>query len=668
MPRPKSFISSLLAFFFLLTLVLSHSWVEQLNVIAPNGTMIDPPGFPRGNAPRGAGFSDTQIVNLVNKGPDVVPTDMMCRPSQQNYEANPRSPRLQAAAGQAVALRYQENGHVTLPQNNPGKPDNRGTVFVYGTSNPQPSDTLMGVHRQWTADGKGGDGRGRLIATANYDDGQCYQVNGQQISQQRQQQFKHSIAAPQGADLWCQNDIMLPADLPAGKPFTLYWVWDWPTMPGTPGLPQGKQEIYSTCMDIDIVPNSNNAQGTLNAKSYNIVPQDIGNAAVASQLQQLGNANAVLNPAAIPFKGQPSSSVNDGGSGAPPPPPQSQGPSNGGQNGGPSQGDAGQATRPPDNGSRPPFAAAPGVFAGTPEFGTGSGTSISPNGGSGTKSGIQDNQQPPAGPAPTVGPIGRPGNVVTVSEWVTETVYKTKYGRNDSESTTSPSVAPASAPVSLPTVSSSTSGGMASVTTTRSTSPKAVITAGDVTYQTASVVTAFLETLMPPFRNISSTMPAVSSGISSTGAVKVVPLSGIAPAPNVSPNSTLPQVKPIQRRAQSSATYQVVAVTDPPAALGGSSTTTPPRTTRTWTRVPTLIRTIYRSVNHDDDGLQARTEANEPRTDTELPPTATAGSVEARSTSQPCARRRPVPFRIRGRAPLYILPDEVEEQVGGEDC
>jgi hypothetical protein len=42
------------------------------------------------------------------------------------------------------------------------------------------------------------------------------------------------------------------------KVYTLYWVWDWPTASGTSHVPTEKPEIYTTCMDIDIV---NSADG-----------------------------------------------------------------------------------------------------------------------------------------------------------------------------------------------------------------------------------------------------------------------------------------------------------------------------------------------------------------------------------------------------------------------
>ncbi|KIW70587.1 hypothetical protein PV04_02843 [Phialophora macrospora] len=297
MPIKSILSSALIGLIASAPLASAHTWVEQLMVIAPNGTLVGEPGFPRGNVLRGTpGFSDPTMVNLIP--PDgrtinqIVPSDLMCKSSQTSQTQTDGSPRLQAAPGDAVALRFQENGHVTLPDNQPGKPQNRGTIYVYGTSQPSPDDSFLAIHRVWTPDGTGGDGRGRLLSTRNFDDGQCYQTNGGPISQQRQQQFGHPFDMVMGNDLWCQQDLQLPADIATGQPYTLYWVWDWPTMPGTFGFPNGKQEIYTTCMDIDIVGDSgivpvskaqvNFAQGQ---------PYDI--AAVADQMSDIANPTAV---------------------------------------------------------------------------------------------------------------------------------------------------------------------------------------------------------------------------------------------------------------------------------------------------------------------------------------------------------------------------------------
>lgn len=293
--------AALTVVFCFLTSVNGHSWVEQLMQIAPNGTFVGEPGYPRGNVLRtDPEFSDTAMVNLIppNGRADinqVLPTDKMCRESQQTQTQADGSSRLQAAPGDAIALRFQENGHVTLPETQPGKPENRGHIYVYGTTDPKPDDTLLSIHKKWNADGTGGDGRGVLLSTQNFDDGRCYQINGGEISTQRQAKFPHEADELMGGDMWCQQDIALPKDAPSGKPYTLYWVWDWPTKAGVdPGLPDGKEEIYTTCMDIDIVADVGGAQKAAAGGGKYVDDQPLNNAAIPSQMDQL------REPAAIP--------------------------------------------------------------------------------------------------------------------------------------------------------------------------------------------------------------------------------------------------------------------------------------------------------------------------------------------------------------------------------
>ncbi|KAK6214765.1 hypothetical protein QIS74_07784 [Colletotrichum tabaci] len=202
----------------------SHTWVEQLNRVAANGTLIGPAGFSAGWPGRiGPAFNDATFTNRI-------PNDgfAMCKQTLGNQFEG--FPALTAAPGDFVSLRYQENGHVSLPGAPENKPLNRGTIFIYGTTQPKPEDTLFDVHREWTTDGKGGDGRGRLLATRNFDDGQCYQINDKSISQERQAKFPHEAAQPMGRDLWCQSAVQLPEDLAQDSDYTLYWVWSWPTL------------------------------------------------------------------------------------------------------------------------------------------------------------------------------------------------------------------------------------------------------------------------------------------------------------------------------------------------------------------------------------------------------------------------------------------------------
>ncbi|KAE8159515.1 hypothetical protein BDV40DRAFT_314521 [Aspergillus tamarii] len=282
----------LLSLLVLTPTVVAHSWVEQLMVIAPNGTFVGSPGYSRGNVLRSdPGYNDAKMQHLVPDGRiEILPTDLLCKDTQQQQMQSEGSPRLQARAGAAIALRYQENGHVTQPWNQLGKPENRGTVYVYGTTEPKENEKIMDVHKVWNKEGTGGDKRGVLLATRNFDDGRCYQVNGDSISKQRQSEFPHTADQLMGVNLWCQSDIALPSNAPSGKRYTLYWVWDWPTLPGVdPNLPKGKQEIYTTCIDVDVVANAG-AQSHVVA-SY-VQDQSLNNAAIPAQLADIFGSDA----------------------------------------------------------------------------------------------------------------------------------------------------------------------------------------------------------------------------------------------------------------------------------------------------------------------------------------------------------------------------------------
>ncbi|KAL9635856.1 MAG: hypothetical protein Q9164_003206 [Protoblastenia rupestris] len=256
--------TALAAFAIFLTPTTAHSWIEQLTLIDSQGVFTGTPGYARSFTPRDApGFTDKSLVHLLPPSDPLLardvsteglkPTDAMCRKNQQAQTQTDGYPRLSAAPGSMIALRFQENGHVTLPETQKGKPKNRGNVYIYGTSQPKPTENFLDVFKQWNEAGTGGDKRGRLLATQPYDDGQCYQVNSGTISTTRQKEHPHPSDKLTGMDVWCQNDIKLPSDIPTDKPYTLYWVWDWPTEAGAdPGIPKGKAEIYTTCMDIDI--------------------------------------------------------------------------------------------------------------------------------------------------------------------------------------------------------------------------------------------------------------------------------------------------------------------------------------------------------------------------------------------------------------------------------
>lgn len=273
----------------LATTANAHSWIEQLMVINPNnGSFVGTPGYPRGYIPRTSpDFNDDAMTyRLPSNGVNLTKADKMCMDTQTSPgDQKPDLPRLQAQQGSAIALRYQENGHVTEPQNQEGKPPNRGTVYVYGTTEPSEDDRIIDIHKVWNEDGTGGDKRGKLLATRPYDDGRCYQINGGDISKDRQAKFKHTADQLMGTNLWCQTDIKLPEDAEGGKQYTLYWVWDWPTLPGKDeGLPNGKPELYTTCMDVDV---TGKADTNTKVQTKYDDAQSLNDASIPGQFAQL---------------------------------------------------------------------------------------------------------------------------------------------------------------------------------------------------------------------------------------------------------------------------------------------------------------------------------------------------------------------------------------------
>ena len=146
---------------------------------------------------------------------------------------------MSASPGDSIQGTYLENGHISKPDAPDGTP---GTIYWFGTANAKPDDTLANV-KQWTVDGKGGDGRGRLLANpSNFDDGTCVEPNGTPIANQRK-------AAGGGGP--CKSAFKLPQDAKVGSTFTVYWVWDYSNHFGP--TKKGHVEWYTSCMDIQVV-------------------------------------------------------------------------------------------------------------------------------------------------------------------------------------------------------------------------------------------------------------------------------------------------------------------------------------------------------------------------------------------------------------------------------
>ncbi|KAK4543278.1 hypothetical protein LTR36_005637 [Oleoguttula mirabilis] len=238
-------------------LTAAHSWIEEYQVIDTNGSYIGDRGYSRGYMARtDPGYNGFSMDYLVPQtGVRINSTDLLCHPAQQtsNY-TNTAYPKLQVQPGGYVAMKYLENGHVTLPWNQLGKPETAGTVFVYGTT--QPSDTeKMADVLAWSTDGTGGNGKGFLMTAQNFDDGRCHQINCGNISTDRQLLFPaHVEGQPTSSvEQWCETDLKIPASQPVGT-LTTYWVWQWPTKANADcTYPDGKDEYYTTCADFDII-------------------------------------------------------------------------------------------------------------------------------------------------------------------------------------------------------------------------------------------------------------------------------------------------------------------------------------------------------------------------------------------------------------------------------
>lgn len=254
-----SILTTTLAALAVAPLVAGHSWVEQLRNVNSKGTYVGDYGYPRGYVGKSdPGFNGDSMNWMLPLAPKVFidETSPLCHTAQRKQEqSNEKYPRLQVVAGGFVAMRYSENGHVTLvdPATGLGKPKEGGTVFVYGTTEPKEDEKLIDVLK-WT---KNGTGPGTLLATNNFDDKRCYEINPTKISKERQKAFPNYAMGQVddgngGFPLMCDTNAQIPTTAPSGKPYTLYWVWQWNTAKGTEGLPTGKDQYYTTCIDVDV--------------------------------------------------------------------------------------------------------------------------------------------------------------------------------------------------------------------------------------------------------------------------------------------------------------------------------------------------------------------------------------------------------------------------------
>ncbi|MCJ1313653.1 hypothetical protein MMC25_007332 [Agyrium rufum] len=178
-------------------------------------------------------------------------TDLICKqePADQTIQNYTQAyPMLQARSNSTIALRYQENGHISLPLP-PGKLD-AGTIYLYGTLTSMPSDQVLSIHRKWNAAGTGGDRRGLLMAERSFDDLECYQTPQENRTVYNSRHILFPPDPGQGQNRWCRITFEMPeymgeTQLGAGQILSVYWVWDWSS--------NSTVQIYTTCLDVQLV-------------------------------------------------------------------------------------------------------------------------------------------------------------------------------------------------------------------------------------------------------------------------------------------------------------------------------------------------------------------------------------------------------------------------------
>lgn len=252
-------------------LTSAHSWIQQLRNVNDNGSYVGDWGYPRGYCAKGDPCDPGTINNHLLPDPTTEPglfisdKSVLCKPGQQKPQQldAAKYPRLKAVPGTHIVMRYSENGHVTLngtvnEDTNKFKASKGGTVFIYGTTNPNQNEKLINVLK-WTEDGTGGNGQGVLLGTNDFDDGRCYENNNSPIAQARSAKNPSYALGQTGQgsgqfSIPCESNILFPKTATSNQTYTLYWVWQWNTPPGLdPNRPLGKDEYYTTCMDVDVV-------------------------------------------------------------------------------------------------------------------------------------------------------------------------------------------------------------------------------------------------------------------------------------------------------------------------------------------------------------------------------------------------------------------------------
>ncbi|KXH68193.1 hypothetical protein CSAL01_11477 [Colletotrichum salicis] len=226
--------------------------------------MLSPPGFPPRWSGRKGDFNDSSFTNLLEAN-----NYFLCA-KQPLGQQTPEFDMLKAAPGDFVGLRYQENGHVTLPDIPVNKPPNRGTIGGHRTGRvemgevgfSQPDTTMTASATKLTAD------RSR------------YRDNNSS-----------------GKPRWIPKALVFGAKQSSGFPKSSSVSKSWPGKYGDfpeHGSPREaayltsedvvKSEIYGSCAMIEV--DSSSRVDSATGEAY-IADQDVNNIGIKKQLENL---------------------------------------------------------------------------------------------------------------------------------------------------------------------------------------------------------------------------------------------------------------------------------------------------------------------------------------------------------------------------------------------
>lgn len=271
--------------------VQAHTWVEMIRRISTSGAFVGETGYAMGHMNRSdTGFADTLVQVKIT---DVTTNPTVCGDIGKAGYTNALYPQLSASPGEYVAMQYAENGHVSFPDLTP-RGFKGGNVMIYATTEDVNDVGINDALYSWNAEGTGGNGKGKLIGSHFFDDGQCFEnPNASPIRAER-------AADTNLTSLLCQSVSQLPEDLETDGTVNLLWIWDWAQNPNIAG--ENTTEIYTSCMTVNLTAKDTDAATSVKAFSFNknvelsdkVIP---GQISTLIEVEQRGTGSA--SPAAV---------------------------------------------------------------------------------------------------------------------------------------------------------------------------------------------------------------------------------------------------------------------------------------------------------------------------------------------------------------------------------